>query len=267
MINWSHIELRILDAVNDGIIIDRRNTMPTGDGRWKVRAPSDIVGQCVHQSASMNVDKPVETALYHTGPNHISENGLPSICYCICITDTDDPPWLTVDFKYRTYSQGADDDQYPGDENKHLLAILVMGSFIAPGYRGKLSKPSERQMVHLSRVTDWAGDVFEYGPEGIFGHYHFGKATCPGSYLMNWVESLRGVARQLRTDEDWQKALCLAMPDALPLYGIDGQWGNESRRALIKFQRKYKLRVTGLQDAFTELMLMRVAKENKFENT
>jgi hypothetical protein len=235
--------------------------MPAGPGRWKTRTSThDIIGQCIHHSAGVNVTNPFSVAIYHTGPNHISENGLPGICYTICIPDTDELPWLTSDFEYITSAQGAPDDVHPGDENRHLIPILVMGSFTGPGCRGRLLKPTARQLKHLARVTAWLSDTFDYGTEGIFGHYHFGKPACPGGYLTVWIENMRANGRQLALTEDWQYALTHIIPNCLPKYGIDGQWGNESRRALIAFQRQCGLRVTGVQDAFTELMLMRAMK-------
>jgi hypothetical protein len=238
-------------AVNDGELIDKRAEMPTA-GKWPTRAKADILGVCVHQNAGGT--NPLRTAEYHTSEdNHITPGRpLPSICYHLAIVD-DERPWLVADPLWRTYAQGSD---APGDENRHLLAILVMGDFDGPGHRGRATMPLLRQMRALDTAIKWAQGSFGFGDEGLFGHYHFGKAACPGYALQEYVEARRKIAPRLQDIYDWQTSLLRWDAACLPKYGADGSWGEESKRAVTKFQRAHRIQVTGLRDPFTELLLL-----------
>lgn len=242
----------ISKAVAAGLLVDKRAEMPTA-GSWPTRQAQDIMGVCVHQNAGGS--NPLRTAEYHTSAgNHITPGRpLPSICYHIAIIDAE-VPLLVADPLWRTYSQGSDS---PGDENKHLLAILVMGDFDGPGHRGKKTMPLLRQMRALDTAIKWAQAAFGFGDEGLFGHYHFGKAACPGYSLQEYIEARRKSAPDLRTELDWQQAL-LRWRSCLPRYGADGSWGEESRRALVAFQVAHHIQVTGLRDPFTELLLLKL---------
>lgn len=242
-------------AERSGILIDRIATMPKGPGHWDKRSLAHILGVCIHQNGSPNTTDPIKTAEYHTGPNHIAETGLPGICYDFAIPDTQDPPWLVSEIDDVTYAQG--NPKLPGAENEHLISIIVMGGFDAPGYKGYTSGPTTNQTKKLIMLVEWLKRSFGFGDEGIFGHYHFGKAACPGYTLASWIELEREGSPDLDSVKDWQNALLTWNSNCLPKYGADGDWGNESRRALIAFQKAKHLQVTGLQDPFTELMLIR----------
>jgi hypothetical protein len=133
-----------------------------------------------------------------------------------------------------------------------------MGDFDAPGYRGELRKPSDMQFGALAIATGWSQSVFSFGDEGIFGHEHFGKAQCPGYAISDEIRAYRRMAPTFQSVVEWQKALLKWNPRCLPGWGADGFWGNESKKALVTFQRKMNIQVTGIRDIFTELMLMRV---------
>jgi hypothetical protein len=253
------LEPRIAEAVADGIIVDKRGAMPKGHGSWP-KVPIEFrLGACVHQNASPNSTNPVRTAEYHVGPNHISPRGLPGIVYHVAIPDLGSPAWLCSDLLDRTYGQAADDDTHPGDENTHLISILMMGGFSGPGYHGHTGAgPTKRQLEAFAIALDWLEDVFGFDQSGLFGHYHFGKVACPGYVLTNWIEGYRRQARRnMLSDHDWQLALLRWHPNCLPRYGADGVWGGESKSALAAFQRDQRLRVTAMQDPFTELMMMK----------
>lgn len=255
----AELEERIKQAEADFILIDKREEMPNGDGKWRVRQVKDILGHCLHQSAGSNTKNPKATANYHTSRNnHITPGrGLPSVVYHIMIPDTNEPAWLTTDILDRTYAQaGRDKSGYPGDENRHLVAVCVMGGFKGPGYRGRSSGPTAKQWHHICTITNWLAQTFGYGNEGVFGHYHFGKVACPGYEIQKYIERIRASVRNL-SDRDWQRALLNWDGGCLPKYGADGAWGNESKYALYQFQKHQGLRRTAIQDPFTELLLRR----------
>ena len=249
------LEAAIKCAVQANIIVDKRDEMPTGDGDWKQRDIEDIIGLCLHHTGSGNTKNVKGIARYHAGPNHISDDGLPGICYHIAAPDLDEPAWLVSDPLNRVYGQGS--GRHPGDENGHLLALVVLGDFDGPGHKGKFEQPTVRQMAHAIRALDWAQFVFGFGNQGLFGHHDFGKAACPGYWGMAFLDERRKGCPDLRTDLDWQHALLRWDPSCLPKYGADGVWGGECKRALYLFQKDAGVRRTGMKDPFTELKLMR----------
>jgi hypothetical protein len=258
-----NIEQEIYRAVEDGILLDKRASMSRGRTasgalkKWPIRPLEKVLGVCIHQNAGGN--DPRETAKYHTSKqNHITPGRpLPSICYHLAIPDGYKVPLLVADLNWRLYAQAS---KAPGDENTHLISILVMGDFDAPGYKGSTCGPSNMQVNNLRNAIEWLQRIFDFGNEGIFGHYHFGKSQCPGYVLTEIIEDYRKDAPDLQTPRDWQLALLNWGKKCLPKWGADGLWGNESKKALIRFQQKMNIQVTGVRDAFTELLLIKRMK-------
>ena len=245
----------IRDAEHCGILVDMRKQMPRGPGTWPRVKSTDRIGLVLHQNGSSNFDKPRRTAEYHVSENnHIRPGGLPSTVYDIMIPDSDSPPWVTADFLARKYSHAS---KKPGDENLHLLAVLVMGGFRGPGYKGYAEQPSTKQLRNLEKIVDWLQFIFGFGDEGLFGHHQLGKASCPGYWGISWLEARKDEVIGLESVEDWQNALMKWNSDALPKYGADGMWGGEGKYWLSLFQKDANIRNTGFQDEITELFLMR----------
>lgn len=262
---WADVEREIKRAVEQGILVDKRDVMPRGrrsDGTvrfWAQRqTPADVLGHCIHQNGSPNFTRPLATAGYHTSAgNHIGKDGapLPSVVYAIMIPGTDDPPWLCCDLQWITWAQGA---HAAGDENRHLIPVLVMGGFEDDGFRRAWTKqgPSAAQWTKLLNVMTWLSEVFGYGLAGYFGHHHFGKSNCPGRFLRQKTETFRLMAPDLISIADWQHALLRWEPSCLPRWGADGVWGGETKVAVAQFQRSHGLRVTAWTDPFSELLLL-----------
>jgi hypothetical protein len=256
------VEAAIAEAVAEGWMRDIRDSIQTANERydtskynWPKRLLSEVLGQCTHHNASKNTSRPENTAGYHTSKkNHITPGRpLPSIVYPICTTSTGEV-LITGSILDRTYGQAA---PCPGDENLHLVPVLVMGGFDAPGYRGHSAGPTEVQTVSHTKVCQWLAELAGFGPKGNFYHAHFGKASCPGYALMKKIDGWRNQGEGLITALDWQQALLRWDPDCLPKYGADGDWGRESRYALTRFQRHKGMRATKVWDPFTELILLR----------
>jgi hypothetical protein len=265
---WSDVEAAIAEAVKSGLLLDKRDAMPRGvlDGKtreWYKREVGDVLGVAVHQSAGRNTSDPRATGRYHTSVNnHITPGRpLPSLVYHIAITDSGDA-WLCGDLSWRTYGQGAKEKDHPGDENKHLLCLLVLGGFHGLGWKPRWAKkgPTDAQLAKLPKVVRWLMDTFDFGGEGVFGHYHFGKAACPGFVVTDWIEECRAKddKAELATTQETQEALLRWRPGCLPKYGADGVYssGGETSRALVAFQREHGIRQTGREDPFTELILL-----------
>jgi len=254
----AQLEQLICQAVACGIIKDARPLMPRGKGHWSKRNLSDVVGVCLHQNGANNFDDPIQTATYHVGPNHVTSEGWPSTAYDFMIPDIDEPAWLVSEMTDRKAAQG--DPETPGSENEFLLGILVMGNYDGPGHRGSRPEPSRRQLKHLEMLISWLQHIFGFGDEGLFGHFNFSKPGCPGFALMAYIEHKRMGCEDLITDEQWQRALLGLDPLCLPKWGADGDWGAESQKALISFQKKVRFSPRGFKDPFTELLLLRALR-------
>jgi hypothetical protein len=250
------MEEEIKAAERCGIVRDVRHELRKGEGEWPEVKSSDRLGLCLHQNGSNNFKNYKGTADYHTSKNnHITpDRPMPSTCYDIMIPDSPGPAVVTGNFLDRKYAQAHGT---PGDENRHLLAVLVMGGYKGPGYRGYAEVPSPHQMRNLDKVIAWFQHLFGFGDEGLFGHFNFGKSSCPGYWGMEYLEARRSGIKSLDNPTEWQKALKMWNPDALPKYGVDGDWGGESKYWLCKFQQEMKIKAQGFQDDFTELLLMR----------
>jgi hypothetical protein len=263
---WDDVDRAVEKALREGWLADYRKRLPTNPTkRFRSRkSPADVLGCCTHQSASRNQD-PRNTAAYHSGPNHVSATGCPGLLYTLAISQDIEPGKVLLcnDLRSETWSQGkaptAEHPEWSGDENRHLVSILMMGDFDEPatGHRGKSGDPTSLQIKRWKKATNWLRALFGFDGLGYFGHYHFGKGACPGRVGRQLVECRRLGYEGLQGDREWQEALLRWDPECLPEYGADGDWGNESKRALVAFERAHKHRADGIQDPFTELLLLR----------
>jgi len=260
---WDDVDLAVGEAIASGWLVDYRGRLVTHKTkRFRTRQePADVLGCCTHHSASRNQDVR-NTAAYHVGPNHVSETGCPGLLYALAITQ-DEPGKVLLcnDLRNQTWSQGKgateEHPEWSGDENRHLVSVLLMGDFDGVHRRGKSGDPTQAQIASWKKATNWLRNLFGFDGLGYFGHYHFGKGHCPGRVGRQLVECRRLGYQGLETDKAWQEALLRWNPDCLPEWGADGDWGNESRRALVAFEREHKHRADGIQDPFSEMLLVR----------
>ena len=260
-------------AVKNGYLLDKRDTMPRGihpetgeEMYWRMRVLTDILGVCIHHNGSNNTQNPRSFADYHTSPNnHIRKtSGLPcpTVCYDFAVPDLMGPAWLLSDLLEVKASQGAGDNprtsvvENPGDENRHLASVVVMGDFDSDYHDGSHEGPTHRQMNSLEKLLCAFHTLVKFSWRGLFGHLHFGKAACPGRALMAFIERKRSLEEPFfYNSEDWQNALLKWNSACLDHYGPDGIWGRESRTALTAFQRSAGIRTTAMKDPFTALKL------------
>ena len=196
--------------------------------KWDKRDPEKLKGAVVHQSLE-TYGTASGNAKYHVSPNHVSADGLPGLSYTIFI-ERKGRVILANPVDCKTYSQGY--GGRPGDENEEFLSICVGGNFSAPGYAGTQT-PTANQLELLKRTWEKLKEVFGWFDEDLYGHYHFGKPTCPGNELAEFIDSVR--PRTFTSTVERQKAL-----QKLDYYKgtVDGQWGPGSKTALTEFQKK-----------------------------
>jgi hypothetical protein len=260
---WVDIDDAIYLATNSGHIADYRGRLANHSTKhFRIRTnPSDVLGVCSHHSAGVSQD-PQAVARYHVGPNHISQTGCPGLCYNFVISQDVEPTSVILarDLREICWSQAVDtkgNQDWSGDENRHLLSILVMGDFNETNRLGRSGDPAMQQLQRWEWLTQWLSELFGFDGLGYFGHYHFGKIYCPGRVLRRRIESHRAQCQGFSSDQEWQEALLRWNPQCLPRFGADGVWGYESRRALAVFERENSHKTDGIQDPFTELLLMR----------
>lgn len=216
----------------DELILDASfielGTLPAHDTKeWSKRDPAKLKGAVIHQSLE-EYGTASGNAKYHVGPNHISEDGLPGLSYTIFI-ERSPRVILANPVDCRTYSQGY--GGRPGDENEEFLSICVGGNFSGPGYLGS-QRPTQDQLELLAKTWDHLKEIWGWTNADLYGHYHFGKPSCPGNHLMEIIDQLRPVT--FISSIERQKAL-----KKLDYYKgeQDGRWGPASKAALVEFQR------------------------------
>ena len=232
--------------------------MPKKDRTWMKRKVAQIRGVCFHQS--WGGDDPFATNNYHTGPNHITSKGCPAICYTLYV-DGAGRVYLCNPLHDIPWSQGT--SEMPGSESRMFLSVCVGGKFRNSTHK-QLPAPTGPQMEACARIWDWAQGAFDMTGVDIFGHFDFGKSTCPGTDLERWILMQRTESGLLvlADTKDWQQALVDLKYDlgrAGPeKNGVDGDWGPKSRAALVQFQRDWEIPLTGVFDRMTAWMFRNI---------
>jgi len=194
---------------------------------WDKRDVSKLKGLVIHQSLE-EYRKARGNAKYHVGPNHISDDGLPGLSYTFFI-EAQGPIIYANHIEDKTYSQGY--GGRAGDENAEFVSVCVGGNFSGPGYVGTQT-PTQSQIENVRRLWNELAVIFNWTNDCIYGHYHFGKAACPGNDLMEVIDSIRPASFTSTIEK--QKAL-----QKLGYYtrDVDGEWGPGSKDALVAFQK------------------------------
>jgi hypothetical protein len=222
--------------LESGFIQEEPNLPKHKTKSWGLRDPEKLKGLVVHQSLE-EYGTVRGNAKYHVGPNHISKDGLPGLSYTIFI-ERSGRVILANPVECKPYSQGY--GGRPGDENAEFLSVCVGGNFSAPGYVGTQT-PTTTQMDLLKKTWEHLKDIWGWTNDCIYGHYHFGKAACPGNDLMDFIDSIRPM--RFTSAVERQKAL-----QKLGYYksGVDGKWGPASKAALVEFQEASGLIADGI---------------------
>ncbi|KKL49114.1 hypothetical protein LCGC14_2318770 [marine sediment metagenome] len=256
---FAHQEKKLVDynkALLEAGLVDGRKTLTRHNTkRWDRRNPSKIIGVVMHQSLD-NYGTASGIAKYHAGPNHISDLGLPGLSYTV-FGEKDGTLILANDVEAMTYSQGT--RSLPGDENELYLAICFGGNFPGPGYNGP-QEPTDAQLSSAVAFWDIVQEIWGFTNNQLFGHYEFGKPSCPGYALSGIIESIN--ANQDWKDGKFDLSRISGKQEALSelgyyYYEIDGEWGYQSRYALTKFQREYGLVDDGVWGKKTALAILK----------
>lgn len=206
--------------------------------RWASRHLTSIDKIVVHQELGEGSIESVNQ--YHISPNHISKKGCPHFCYHYGIRKNGE---------IIQANELSSITWHVGGHNAESIGIMVQGNFDGPGYDMGSSEPTSEQITALGDLVDYLIRAFSLTPQGIYGHYHFGKPACPGYVLQQWVEDQRSIlsdenAIQVqKTVKEVQKRL----NDLGYAAGkVDGIHGIKTLAAIRKFQESEKLVVDGV---------------------
>lgn len=249
-------------------VIDGRVSLPHQTSKkWAQRDPKVIKGVVYHQSLD-DYGTASGNAKYHTGPNHISQKGLPGLSYTLFADRKLGKLVLANSVECITYSQG--NKNIPGDENELYLSVCFGGNFKAPGYSppGNMKLTKEQKSLAV-QGWEYLQEIFGFQSSQLYGHYHFGKAACPGNELMEFIENIRGLhyrevnlwglkEHNITFESNVDRQTCL---ERLGHYHgkIDGNWGPLSKYALSQFQAAVPLPTDGVwgprvEEAITEAL-------------
>lgn len=218
---------------------------PSGKA-WKTRDKAKIKGLVFHQAlGSGSVE---DVAKYHIGPNHMAVGGLPSIAYTFAIRKSGEI-LMCLDWEEKPWSQGDKDRE--GDENAEFVSCLLEGCFKGSGVMDpSAGEPTLYQLQSVLLLWEElrADPGFNY--DAIYGHFDFGKPSCPGN-------TMEAVIRAVRYGYTDLKGLGTVMNKqaALRDFGydisVDGVWGPKSKKTLIEFQKDRGLVPDGVWGATT----------------
>jgi hypothetical protein len=195
---------------------------------------------------------------YHSGPNHISPEGLPGLAYTGFI-ERSGTFYLANGVECATWSQGT--KVIEGDENHKYIAFCVGGNFYGPGYKGT-QEPTAAQMESVALLWEKVKSLFLLKNSQLYGHYSFGKPACPGYTLMRFIDSVRA-----KGDGTWRWPYSFETIDGRQKVLRDlgylsiaddelGLWGPASKGSLVAFQRAANLAADGVWGPKTEAAVL-----------
>lgn len=226
-------------------ITDLRDKLPTNpDGvKFKRRDVSKVQGAVFHQALSWGTIEDI--AAYHTGPNHMSNTGLERISYTFGVRRNGEVCQLN-DLDLKVWSQGF--RERPGDENAEFFSVLFEGLFTWRDSEGihhqymtaPAGEPTTEQIKSAIDIWNHLADEYGFGIKDLYGHYHFGKPSCPGISLSSLVECIRN-QYNFKNELDIKRFLKVFgfanVKDFQKKVGLDddGIVGPMTRRAMYKY--------------------------------
>lgn len=307
-IKWENDEVRLIQLVG----------LATGPGKYTRIKNRPVEATIVHQAAGNPLageDAPVRLAKFHAAPPKYKHDVNGNLVYRT-IKGKKKPWWvgggrgwpgIGYQFVIPTYPelqdgkiviyQTHDEDVWSwhtsGAINRRGLGIVLAGCFRSehdPHSAIAVPRPDPLAITALDAL------LFEYllpkhnlkAEEGLYGHFDFGKAACPGDYLEQWVRFKRGeslpdpdetflddpdpvptakkpVGVVFKTVKERQEAL-LKLGYDLGKWGADGSWGTASRGALLAFQDNAGLVSDGVWGPKTDAAIVRALAELEDDN-
>lgn len=170
--------------------VDLRNVLsrnPIGK-KWGFRDVDKLEGIVVHQALGEGSIEGI--AKYHTGvKSHLYAGGVESLAYTIAIRKNGQIV-LANGLHKATWSQGF--RGIDGDENRKYMAVVLEGYFTYEGCENETAgEPTEEQLISLLLLWRYLKKAWDCDYSNIFGHFDFGKPTCPGTTVEALIKSIR----------------------------------------------------------------------------
>ncbi len=260
------MELRILEKLRG--VCFHLNMLDPYDGRlklatnpkgrkWKLRNSRRLKGMVWHQELGWGTIEGV--AKYHTGKNsHLVKGGVESISYTFAIRRNGQIV-LCNDLNKATWSQGY--KGRVGDENVEFLGVMFEGMFNGEHVTdSSAGEPTYQQIQSALLLWHICKELWKWKESNLYGHYLFGKPSCPGDTLRKIIEAVRLNTQQDDTKYDFR--LTKDRQAALKKLGYlagkaDGIWGPVSKGALVKFQKALRLVPDGVWGPVTEAAVIK----------
>ncbi len=206
--------------------------------RWRIRQLSSIRKIIVHQELGESSIENVNA--YHISTkNHISPKGCPRICYHYGIRKNGEVVQMNELSSVVWHTSG---------HNTSGIGIMMVGNFSGLGNTTAQSEPTSEQLESLAQLIIYLQNAFNLTNQDVYGHYHFGKPSCPGYTIQEWVESKRN---ELSSNiENVQKSIS-EIQKRLNQLGytagvVDGIMGVKTLSAIRNFQSDNHLIVDGV---------------------
>ena len=220
--------------------------------RFDVRSVSDLKGFTFHHTGGPGggSERFEAVAKYHVGPNHMSADGCPGICYTMGIA-TDGTVCFFHDFEVKTWSQGTGNENYIG--------VVFLGNFKSKSNPEGV-EPTSQQLFSLMALAEFARvSDFE-----VTGHFNFGKPACPGETIESVIVAISSHAvpklnDSLATLEEVQLTL-IHLGYNVGASGADGVMGPSTRSAISTFQKDHGLDVDGIAGPATKAALLKAMR-------
>ncbi|UCD37375.1 MAG: N-acetylmuramoyl-L-alanine amidase [Fidelibacterota bacterium] len=234
--------------------------------RWRTRDLSAIDKIIVHQELSDGTVEAVNN--YHITPgnnNHVSKKGAPHFCYHfgIRMARPEGPP----DGEIIQANELTHITWHTGGQNRVGVGIMLEGNFKGMGHDLGHEKPSKAQIDSLNWLAGHLIDLLDLTNQDLYGHYHFGKPACPGSYVTGWIEEYRGrtlpganTKIAVISIKDLQKQLKRL---GYAVGKVDGIIGPRTTGAIWAFQRDQGLSIDGIPGPQTRRRLLALTTEEE----
>lgn len=222
--------------------------------RWSERKLTVINKIIIHQELAEGTTTEVNN--YHIQPNHISSRGCPHFCYHYSIEKSGEIIQANEMMHITWHTAG---------ENLAGIGIMLAGNFTGPGHNLGTSDPTQEQLKSLEFLINYLQDAFGFSSQEVYGHYHFGKRACPGSFVEKWIET-----RRLDMGHEFQnvnKSLN-ELQSTLKKLGyykgrVDNIYGIQTAIAIRKFQSEHKLKVDGIPGPETWKRIIQITNKDR----
>lgn len=233
---------------------DGRDVLATNPNAtpWKERDVGALEGMAWHQELGWGTVENV--AKYHTGPkSHMGAKE--SIAYTWAIR-RDGQIVLCNDFAKKTWSQGYRDRV--GDENAEFMSVMFEGMFRSPAVSDSAAgEPNTAQLFAGLLLWQVCRSEWKWDSQDLYGHFQFGKPSCPGNTLETIVRAVRFNIPPKPDTVSYNFNLLIDRQLALIMLGYlegeaDGIWGPMSKGSLADWQLDMGLDHDGVWGPMTE---------------